>query len=136
MLKLIVMTSQPASQRLPIAAARQAAEHRGRQAETMVAEAWQARGFEVLARRLRTGAGEIDLVVADDETLVFVEVKARRCAVEAAYAVQPRQQQRLLVAAEAAVAAHAQWQRPQTRFDVALVCGGSIQHIEDAIRYN
>lgn len=35
-------------------------------------------GFDVLARRYRTRHGEIDLVVADEHLLVFVEVKTRR----------------------------------------------------------
>jgi putative endonuclease len=115
---------------------RRAAETLGRNAENDVALLWQAKGFSVLAQRLRTGAGELDLVVADHETLVFVEVKARRSMAEAAYAVSPRQQARLLEAANMALATHEDWHRPCTRFDVALVCNGAIEHIEDAIRYN
>ncbi len=34
-------------------------------------------GFQLVARNHRTRFGEIDLIVADDRTLVFVEVKAR-----------------------------------------------------------
>ena len=119
----------------PHSATRRAAEAFGRRAENSVAASWQARGYDVLARRLRNEAGEIDLIVADAQTLVFVEVKARRGG-DAAYAVLPRQQRRLLLAAEAALAAHQAWQRPVMRFDVALVGGGAIEHIEDAIRYN
>jgi putative endonuclease len=115
---------------------RRAAETLGRNAEDDVAMLWGAKGFSILAKRLRTGAGEIDLVVADGETLVFVEVKARRSMAEAAYAVSPRQQARLLEAASIALAAHEDWHRPCIRFDVALVCNGAIEHIEDAIRYN
>ncbi len=89
----------------------------------------------MLAQRLRTKCGEIDLVVADPTTLVFVEVKARNSFGQAAYAVQPRQQSRLLEAAGAAMAEHVEWQRPDTRFDVALVCGRTVRHIQDAIRY-
>jgi putative endonuclease len=103
-------------------------------AETLVAEAWLKRGFNVLARRLRTAAGEIDLVVANSHSLVFIEVKARQSLQDAAYAVGPRQQYRLTQAAEAALAAHEDWQRASTSFDVALVCGGEISHIPDAIR--
>lgn len=114
---------------------RRQAEARGRLAEDSVAAVWRSQGFSVLARRLRTKSGEIDLVVADSATLVFVEVKARNSFTQAAYAVQPRQQARLLEAAGAALAEHADWQRADTRFDVALVCGGAVCHIRDAIRY-
>jgi len=108
----------------------------GREAEELVAAGWEKRGFCVLARRLRTSAGEIDLVVANEESLVFVEVKARRSMAEAAYALTARQQARLLEAAGQALAAHTHWQRAATRFDVALVSGGRVELIEDAIRYH
>lgn len=113
-----------------------AAEVLGRNAEDEVAGHWRSKGFGVLAQRLRTGAGEIDLVVANADVLVFVEVKARKTMAQAAYAVSPRQQARLLEAASAALATHGDWERPCTRFDVALVYPGGVSHIEDAIRYN
>jgi putative endonuclease len=113
-----------------------AAELLGRKAEDAVALKLQAEGFRVLAQRLRTGAGEIDLVVADAETLLFVEVKARNSLAEAAYAVAPRQQARLLEAASLALALHEDWARPAIRFDVALVYRDTIEIIEDAIRYS
>src|SRR5271156_4667395 len=91
---------------------RQIAETRGRIAEASVAALWQARGFDILAQRLRTKSGEIDLVVADPGTLVFVEVKARKNFNDAAYAVLPRQQTRLLQAADCALALHQEWNRP------------------------
>lgn len=115
---------------------RRSAEILGRAAEGEVASFWQEKGFLCLAQRLRTGAGEIDLVVANSKTLVFIEVKARRSLAAAAYAVSPRQQARLLEAAGLALATHESWHRPEIRFDVALVCHGVIEHIEDAIRYN
>jgi putative endonuclease len=115
---------------------RRSAESRGRAAEESVAAGWQAIGYDVLARRLRTGSGEIDLVVANASQLVFVEVKSRKTMAQAAYSVLPRQQSRLLEAASAVLATHEDWHRPAIRFDVALVCGSRIEHIEDAIRYN
>jgi putative endonuclease len=116
-------------------ARRRSAECHGRAAEDEVASLWRGRGYEILGRRRRTPSGEIDIVAADRDTLVFIEVKARRSLAEAAHAVAPRQQARLLRAADILLAEHADWQRDSTRFDVALVCGRSITHIEDAIRY-
>lgn len=121
-------------QKISPTAKRQAAESRGRTAEASVAAVWQSQGYQVLAQRLRTKSGEIDLIVASTSTLVFVEVKARRTYSEAAYAVLPRQQSRLLQAAGSALADHEDWHRENIRFDIALVCNGSIQHIQDAIR--
>jgi putative endonuclease len=119
----------------PRTAKRRAAEMSGRHAERDAAAYLAAQGFAVLAQRLRTGAGEIDLVLANRDTLLFVEVKARSSLAEAAYAVSPRQQARLLAAAGAAMAQHPEWARPCTRFDVVLFGGGACQHIEDAVRY-
>jgi len=104
-------------------------------AEADVALFWEGKGFRVLAQRLRTGAGELDLVVANRDLLVFVEVKARRSMAAAAEAVSARQQARLLEAASLALACHEDWHRPNMRFDVALVCNGRVEQIEDAIRY-
>lgn len=119
---------------------RRAAEHLGRSAEEAVARHMEAQGYAVLARRLRTGAGEIDIVVADDARLLFIEVKARGSLAAAADAISSRQQARLLEAASVALMRHEAWARPQTRFDVALVAPGAvpaldIEILEDAIRY-
>jgi len=113
---------------------RRAAEQQGRQAELVVAEHFRARGFTVLARRQRTDLGEIDIVVANERTLVFVEVKARGDFRRAAETLPPWKQARLLNAAEYLLAIHPEWRRDNTRFDVALVCHGAIEVIEDAIR--
>jgi len=113
---------------------RQAAESQGRIAEAFVAQLWESKGFSVLARRLRTKAGEIDLIVADPSMLVFIEVKSRKSFGQAAHAVAPRQQIRMYQAADSALADHDEWNRPNIRFDIALFCNGSVEHIHDAIR--
>lgn len=117
-------------------ARRRAAQALGRGAEDLVAEQLLAAGYTILAQRMRTKAGEIDLVAADARRLIFVEVKARPCFTEAAYAVSARQQARLLAAAGVALAMHPEWAREEMRFDVALIAGGAVQMIEDAIRYS
>jgi putative endonuclease len=56
---------------------RQAAEQRGRRAEIWAAWYLRLKGFRILAQRVRTSRGEIDLVARRGRLLVFVEVKAR-----------------------------------------------------------
>ena len=50
----------------------------GRIGEDLAAEHLARLGYEVLARNVRTAAGEIDLIARRDSTLVFAEVKTRR----------------------------------------------------------
>lgn len=114
-------------------AQRSQAERLGRQAEDEIEALLRRQGYDILARRLKTGAGEIDLVAATALRLVFVEVKARRSFAEASYALRPRQQARLLRAAETALALHPEWERAETRFDVALVVLGKVMIIENAV---
>ena len=50
----------------------------GMRAESFAAAAIEDRGMRILDRNFRTRTGEVDLVAADGETLVFIEVRARR----------------------------------------------------------
>jgi putative endonuclease len=52
--------------------------HLGRLGEELALAHLERLGFELIARNHRTRHGEIDLVVFDGRTLVFVEVKTRR----------------------------------------------------------
>lgn len=49
----------------------------GRRGERLAARFLKRRGYRILNRNWRCLAGEIDLVCAEGETLVFVEVKSR-----------------------------------------------------------
>lgn len=50
----------------------------GHLGETLAAQHFERLGYRVLARRHRTRWGELDLVVAGEDTIVFCEVKTRR----------------------------------------------------------
>ena len=50
----------------------------GRRGEALAAEHLERLGYRIVARNHRTRFGELDLVVTDDEVLVFCEVKTRR----------------------------------------------------------
>src|SRR5262245_62846020 len=53
-------------------------QHLGRTGEDLALAHLERLGFELVARNHRTRWGEIDLIVHDGRTLVFVEVKTRR----------------------------------------------------------
>jgi putative endonuclease len=116
-------------------AKREAAEARGRFAETRALAALAAEGFGLLAQRVRTPAGEIDLVVEKEGLLVFVEVKARATLSEAAFSLGARQQARLLAAGEIWMARNPGHGAAGVRFDVMLVdAQGRVRRVADALR--
>jgi putative endonuclease len=115
---------------------KQADEGFGRAAEARAAAALAEDGWTLLGQRVRTGVGEIDLVVARAGLLAFVEVKARPTLADAAASLGPRQQGRLARAAEAWLAAHPDVDTGAgIRFDVVLVDrDGRVRRIADAFR--
>jgi putative endonuclease len=100
---------------------RVAAFRTGLSAESRAAAYLMAKGYRILARRFRTPHGEIDIVARRRELLAFVEVKARRSLDEAAYAVTPRQQQRIIGAAQAWLMTHPEHEAFELRFDAMLI---------------
>ena len=94
----------------------------------------------MIERRYRRTTGEIDLVVEDGETIVFVEVKARRGtgAGTPAEAITSRKTDRLARTALAFLQERG-WLDRRSRFDVVEVIapfGGPprVHHIPDAFR--
>lgn len=105
---------------------RVAAFRTGISAESRAAALLIAKGYRILARRFRTPYGEIDLVARRRNLLAFVEVKARASLDEAAYAVTPRQQQRIVNAAQAWLMAHPEHAEFDLRFDAVLIAPRSL----------
>src|SRR5690349_5042076 len=100
---------------------RVAAFQTGLSAESRAAALLMAKGYRILAKRFRTPHGEIDLVAKRRNLLAFVEVKARASLDEAAYAVTPRQQARIINAAQAWLVAHPDHAELELRFDAILI---------------
>jgi putative endonuclease len=108
---------------------------RGVSAEAAAGAALETDGWVVLARRLRTEAGEVDMLAERDGVLAVVEVKARPNLADAAAAVSPRQRARLLAAAEIVLAEHPDWGAAGVRFDILVVdAAGRVRRIADAFR--
>jgi putative endonuclease len=100
---------------------RVAAERRGRRAETLALWLLRCKGYRVLARRYRTHAGEIDLIVRRGRLVAFVEVKVRATAADAAEAVTASGRRRIAGAAAAWLAAHPAAAQLDQRFDVVTI---------------
>ena len=93
----------------------------GLSAESRAAAFLIAKGYRILARRFRTPHGEIDIVARRRNLIAFVEVKARASLDDAAYAVTPRQQQRIIDAAQGWLVAHPEHAEFELRFDAMLI---------------
>ncbi len=107
--------------------------HAGQSAELCVARDYEQRGYTLAHLRWRGAAGEIDLVLRDDDGLVFVEVKKSRSFAQAALRVTPRQQARIFATAEEFLAQEPAGNLTNLRFDVALVnAHGAVEVIENA----
>ena len=117
----------------PPAPERVAAFRTGLSAESRAAAYLVAKGYRIVARRFRSAVGEIDIIARRRGTVVFVEVKARASLDDAAYAVTPRQQARIVAAAEAWIATHPEHAGSDFRFDAMLVAPGKLpRHIAGA----
>ena len=79
---------------------REAAEKRGRTAETLACWFLRLHGWRILARRARVRGGEVDIVGRRGRTLAFIEVKARASDDAAAFALDAWRLRRVVVAAE------------------------------------
>ena len=111
------------------------AQAQGVDAETLACAALAADGWSIRARRLRTPAGEVDIVAERDGLLAFVEVKRRPTLAEAAASLGARQRARLLAAAGIVLAANPDWGLAGVRFDVLVVDdAGRVRRIVDAFR--
>ncbi len=99
-----------------------AAHQRGHASESLAALWLRLKGYRILARRLKTHAGEIDLVAtAPFGPVCFVEVKARSKARAAADSVGPAQQTRIARAASLYLASRPALARRGSRFDIVAI---------------
>ena len=94
----------------------------GQRGEAAAARHLRRRGYKILAHGDRSALGELDLVMLDRETIVFVEVKTRQSsdAGHPAEAVDAYKQRRLTRLAVMFLKRHGLLERP-ARFDVVAV---------------
>ena len=115
---------------------KRAAERRGRRGEFLAMLLLVAKGYRILGRRVRTHAGEIDMVARTPGGIVcFVEVKTRNRLRDAQEALRPRQEMRISRAAELFIAQRP-WLMPKgVRFDTIVVSDRTWPyHLRDAWR--
>ncbi|URW74763.1 YraN family protein [Sphingomonas donggukensis] len=111
---------------------RRAAEAAGRRGERIAGWWLRLKGWQILDRRVRTPAGEVDIVARRGNLVAFVEVKARQSVAERDIAIDHRRLSRVAAAAEYLMPRYA-GPGDDIRVDVILLAPGQVpQHIENA----
>ena len=112
--------------------ARGRAEARGRRGESLAAWYLRLKGWRIVARRVKTPRGEIDLIARRGRTVAFVEVKWRRSADDLALALDAYRLRRVIAAAEAVAVRYVR-QGDEPRIDAILLAPGRWpRHIANA----
>lgn len=94
------------------------------------------KGMKLVASRVRLGRGEIDLIMKDKDTTVFVEVKYRPQgeAGEGLWAVTPDKRRRLCRAAALYLESNGLWDTP-ARFDVIEITAQGVHYVPNAFDF-
>ncbi|MGE3774505.1 MAG: YraN family protein [Gammaproteobacteria bacterium] len=98
---------------------------RGRDYEAAAERYLQGQGLTTVARNFRLRGGEIDLVMRDRDTLIFVEVRyrAQGALVSPLETITPAKQQRIVRTASAFLQAHPALASLPCRFDALALEG-------------
>jgi putative endonuclease len=111
---------------------RRAAEASGRRGERIAGWWLRLKGWRILDRRVRTPAGEVDLIARKGSLVAFVEVKSRASSAELDFAIDRHRLSRVAVAAEYLMPRYA-GPGDDIRVDVILIAPRTApRHIENA----
>ncbi len=113
----------------------------GRWAEFLARNWLRCKGYRIIMCNYKThrgsSAGEIDFIASKGKTLVFVEVKKRSSLANAAEAILPKQQQRIIRGAEAFLQKNPHFINYDMRFDAVLISFPlRIRHLKNAWTIN
>ena len=93
----------------------------GRRGETLAAWYLRLKGYRIVATRVKTPVGEIDLIARRFGLTAFIEVKARQRRSEEAVALEAVNTSRISRAAQYYVARHPALAETSLRFDVIFL---------------
>jgi putative endonuclease len=123
----------PRSPSKPKSSARKFAEGAGRRGEGWAALFLNLKGYRIVARRVKTPVGEIDVIVERGGVTVFVEVKARAFSAAEAEALAAVNRRRIVRAAQSWLSRHPARASTALRFDVIFLAPFAWpRHIVDA----
>ena len=116
---------------------RRFAESAGRRGETWAALYLFLRGYRVIARRVKTPVGELDLIAQRRGVTVFVEVKSRSFSHQEEAALLAVNRRRIVRAAQFWLTKHPALAATDLRFDVIFLAPFALpRHIVNAFDTN
>ena len=134
-MRLLQSRPGPEAARASSPSGRRRSERRGRIAEWIAAGWLILKGYRILARRVRTPFGEIDLIAARGRRICFCEVKLRSRLVDAEKSVTRRQAARIAQASEYWTWRHAAYRSHVCGLDCIFVASWRLPlHVEDALQ--
>ena len=97
----------------------------------------QSKGLKLITQNYRCAHGELDLIMQDNDVLVFIEVRLRshRHYGDAFESIDSRKQQKLLKSATHYLQKHRLLDKIDCRFDVIGFSNNTIEWIKDAFSY-
>lgn len=114
----------------------------GKIAEQLACDHLQSHKLKLIAKNYHCRRGEIDLIMQEQSTLVFIEVRYRKSARfgSALESVTPKKQQKIIFTAEHFIASH-KHSYQQYRFDVVAITpseqlGPEITWVKNAFQLN
>ena len=107
---------------------------RGRKGEEQAAQALEKAGMQIIARNFRSFWGEVDIIALDQDTVVFVEVKAWSAyGIEnLQYSINLRKQRKIIETAKYFLSVNRKYNGKAIRFDVMFVGKEAITHLAGA----
>ena len=102
---------------------REAAERRGRRGEGFAAWWLRLQGWRIVAQRVKTPRGEVDLIARRGRTVLFLEVKWRATRIERDRAIDAHRLRRVAAAVEAIAHRYVR-EDDNPRIDVLLLAPG------------
>ena len=92
-------------------------------------------GMACVARRWRAAGGELDLIMLDGETVVFVEVKYRpHSPPGSGLTAVTRDKRRRMARAAAAFLIEREWTDRFVRFDIIEISGQGVRYVPNAFQ--
>ncbi len=97
----------------------------GEYTENLACQYLENKGFKLLERNFHSRFGEIDLIMQDNDSLVFVEVRYRHSNDfgSGAESITTNKQSKLIKTASAYLQRHAKLSKNPARFDVVSISG-------------